>query len=189
MKKIIDFVKENIGIIGKLLVNHIAISIFSIVVLVAAKGINNVLFHIAGVFAIIFYLFLLYLPLWEVGAKDKIKAEAGRIEKNKLFGFYVSAAYNAIFILFALIIFILSFFTGKSEIADGIYGVLKILMHYGCGMYLSVTSTVQNASAGINFDAIYLIIMIPSLVCCLLSYLSGLSGMKCLIPEKKKKKK
>ena len=183
MKKIIDFIKENSGIVGKLLINHIAMSIFGIIVLVTASGIAKWLFYTAAVVSILMYMFLIYMVMWEAGSKDKVRVDGGRIKANKLYGLYVSLIYNSLFILIAIVIFILSFFTTQGSITavNNVYGMLKIISHYLMGMYLGVTSRLP-------YDFIYLIIIVPSILCSTLSYLSGLSGMKCLFPDKKKKK-
>ena len=183
MNKIKEFFKEYGSIISKILINHIAMMIFGIIVLIAAKGINDVLFHIAGVVAILMYMFLLYMIMWELGSKDSVRVETQRMKRDNLLGLKISLVANAIFIVMAVVLLILSFFITEGESGiNNVCGVIKIILHYFFGMYLSITYLAP------SFYAIYLIVIIPAIVCCTLSYIAGVSGKKCLFPDKKKDK-
>ena len=56
----------------RLFVNQIAISIFGLVLAIACGKVeNSTLKIVTSVGAIVFYLFLTYAAMWEVGSKDK----------------------------------------------------------------------------------------------------------------------
>ena len=116
MTKLKDFILNNLNMVSKIWANHFGMMIFGLVVLLTTKLMNNnLLFHCSGVLAMLMYMFLLYMVMWQRGAEDKIKVDAGRIEKNKLYGLYVSLITYSLFIIIAIVIFVLSFF-----ITDGV---------------------------------------------------------------------
>ena len=62
--------------IVKMFVNQFAISIFgSVLAMATASAGNDLLTLIVSCFAIVFYLFLIYTMVWEIGAKDKISVD------------------------------------------------------------------------------------------------------------------
>ena len=66
MNKIKEFFNEYGKIVSKILINHIAMSIFGLMVCLCTKTMNNVLFWIAGVFATLLYMFLLYMVMHHI---------------------------------------------------------------------------------------------------------------------------
>lgn len=181
MNKIKDFFREYAGIIGKIIVNHIAMAIFGIIVLVAT-GKSKLLFHAAGVLSIGMYMFLLYMIMWELGAKHSVKTYAEGEKKDKLLGLKISLVASSAFILISALEFILYFFTtaDMESAVNNVWGVLRIIMQYVYGMYLSVSSLM------LSFPASHILLALPAIICCTLSYLAGLSGMRCIFPDRKK---
>ncbi len=184
MNKIKEFFSEYGKIVSKILINHIAMTVFGIIVLISTSK-SRVLFHASGALAILMYMFLLYMIMWELGAQNKVRVEAGRIKKDRWLGLKISLVANSLFILVSLVEMILWFFVTPDAVTgvNNACGVLKIIMNYVYGMYLSISSLAP------NFGAMHLLLAIPAILCCTLSYLAGLSGMKCIFPDKKENKK
>ena len=63
MNKIKDFFARYGGTIGRILVNHIAMSIFGLLVGIAAYGIHPLLYWGACVLGVGMYMFLLYMVM------------------------------------------------------------------------------------------------------------------------------
>ena len=184
MNKIKEFFSEYGKIVSKIIINHIAMTVFGIIVLISTSK-SRVLFHASGALAILMYMFLLYMIMWELGAQNKVRVEAGRIKKDRWLGLKISLVANSLFILVSLVEMILWFFVTPDAVTgvNNACGVLKIIMNYVYGMYLSISSLAP------NFGAMHLLLAIPAILCCTLSYLAGLSGMKCIFPDKKENKK
>ena len=183
MNKIKDFFKDYGGVIGKIFINHIAMSIFGLMVCPAALAINKVLYWCACVLGVGMYMFLLYMIMWELGSKEQVDIEYDKTRDDKLRGLKISLVKNSIFIIIAIAVFVLSFCT--TEVASGInsvYSVLKSIMQlFVLSIYFPFLTTFN------TFDPILLILIIPEIVCCAVSYWAGVTGKKCLFPDKKKK--
>ena len=177
----LTFIKENYRTSLKLFINQMGMTVFGLIVLIAAKLLNNVVFHCAGVLAILMYMYLLYTAMWEKGSEDKIRIDAGRIKENKLYGLYVSLIANFLNILFGIIIVITSFFAENVAFCGDIYGAIKIIDTYINGMYMSLTYSVKT-------PFIYLIIVLPALLVSTVSYISGINGQRYIFPQSKKRK-
>ncbi len=183
MNKIKEFFVDYGGIIGKILVNHIAMSIFGLIVGIATLGINKVLFWCAGVLAVGMYAFLLYMVMWELGAKEQVSVEFGKAGLDKLKGLKIALVTNSLFILISILVFVLSFCTTpEASVINSVYATLDSIMRlFIHSIYLPITSV----SGG--FSLIFLILVIPELVVCAVSYWAGVTGKRCLFPDKKKK--
>ena len=73
------FWKTNSDTVIKMLVHQFGLTVFGFLLNSAASVSGNDALVIGlGVFSAVFYLFLLYVVAWEVGAKDKIRIDAGR---------------------------------------------------------------------------------------------------------------
>ena len=108
------FFKQNSYDIVKLFINQIGITIFSLFIYTAFgaiwfKDANNrsteELLMLIGVsvFAMMFYFFLIYTATWDYGAKDKIRIDGGRMERDGLKGFKMGLFANVPMFVFAFI--------------------------------------------------------------------------------------
>ena len=87
----------------KMFVNQFAISIFGIVLAMATLAANNtVLTWIVSIFSIVFYLFLIYTMTWEIGAKDRISVDVGKMVYKPFIGFWMALVANIPNLLIAL---------------------------------------------------------------------------------------
>jgi hypothetical protein len=175
------FFKDNLSIIIKLLVNQLGITIFSYFLYTAASAfanaetkagewsIVNTIHVFVSIFSFLFYFVLVYYAMWEIGAKDKIRIDGGRLEpmplKGLLLGVYAyipSVAVVLIGILFSGCFLIENSVNGVSNVADvvdnvmasrgSVFGVLTfaftVLIRIVFGMYLGV---VQGISTLLSF--------------------------------------
>ena len=109
-----EFLQRYKGEIGKLLVTHVALAVFSIMCAAPLLVMNteenassvNSIAVIASVFVFAFYYYLIRTQLWQLGAKNKISAEGGRMTLCPLAGLYMGLiASIPSFILNAVYIF------------------------------------------------------------------------------------
>ncbi len=182
MKK---YIKENLDSISKLFINHVGMTIFSLVVLITSKLINDVVFYVMGVLAILMYFSLLYTAMWEKGAKDKLKIDGGRARCNIYNGLFFYLIANVLVIFTALVSFILSFFvTEELSTANDVYAVFRIITHYYNGMYMPITRL--SGVGPVAHSCIYMLTVLPGAIVSFVSYILGVKGFKCLFPESKR---
>ena len=146
--------KENSYGVVKLYVNQLGIMIFSMLLYTAVGAFENEKLSLAlsifvSVFSICFYLVLIYYAVWEIGAKDKIRIDGGRMEPSKYKGLIMSLFANVpnfIFGILTTIFLAIYLFTGS----DGIYALFLIfntIMRFHASMYLGVITAIVPSSA------------------------------------------
>ncbi len=90
------------GCVGKLLVNHTAIALFSIMISVFTL-VNRFTRFFCGLFTILFYLFLIYQMMWTVGGTDRIRVDGGREAYRPWKGLLIGVLYNIPGLVLALL--------------------------------------------------------------------------------------
>ena len=133
--------------------------------------------YVAGGFGALVYLGLIYVCMWEKGAKDKIKIDGGRLERNNFKGLLIWLVSNSVFIFILLNIAILSLIPA----AENVHGILTIIGLYTNAMYYAFLWLFSY----IDVTALYLVVLIPGALVASLSYYSGVKGDKCIFPEPK----
>ena len=180
-----NYIKENKSLISKLIVNHIAMSIFGLIMAIVTRflanrnGGNKTLYYIVGVLAILLYAIVLYVNLWEKGASDKLKVDGNRMKLSMWNGLLISLFANiptAIFGIFATI---------NCYVESNITGYLAALSPLYNGMYTIFTDT-KGLGLGEHFPPVFIFLCVPALIISTISYILGVKGFKCLFPEPKK---
>lgn len=190
------FLKENSYSITKMIINQIGMTVFGTVLAFATNS-NATLFLLASLFSIVFYLSLLYSMTWEIGAKDKIRVESGRMPNKPLLGMYISLSANIPNIIIVLLMFIGFIFGSKAvgiemEWAGSLYLVMNTLIRLLLGMYtgtinyflpkytvLSEDQTFQGVVLGsVQNPTFFLLAILPSVIVCAVSYYFGLKGFR-----------
>ena len=104
----LKFLKENSYCIFKMFLIQIGMTVFGLLLAMATVSSKSLLLA-GGIFAILFYLYLLYSMVWEAGAKDKIRIEHRNAEPQPWKGFAMSIAANIPNFLLAVLI-VISFY-------------------------------------------------------------------------------
>ena len=192
-------VKNNKSLIMRLVVTHMAMSIFGLLMgilgayvyekttvteeingkLEVIKEGSNAITYIVGAVVIITYIMILYVNFWELGAADKIKIDGGREELNPWKGLLVSLAANSPTIVFGI------FATLNAYIPNGFFGSMEMAQIYYNSMYSCLISG-YGLDLAVKFPPVYMLLAVPALVTSLGSYILGVKGFKCLFPEPKK---
>ena len=81
-------------------VDQIAMTVFGTIVTIATSGNDDLLLG-ASLFSIGFFLVVLYTVGWDIGARDKIKIDGGRMREMPAKGFLIALGANSINILLA----------------------------------------------------------------------------------------
>lgn len=141
--------KENSYDIVRLYVNQLGIMIFSMLLYTAVgsfenESLSNSLSIFVSVFSTCFYLVLVYYAVWELGAKDKIRIDGGRMEPCKNKGLVMSLFANVpnfVLGLFSVVLMALFLVTGN----DGVYAgflIFNTIMRFHASMFLGAITAI-----------------------------------------------
>ena len=175
----------------KMFLYQFAISLFGITLAMATISTkNNTLTIIVSICAVIFYLFLLYVMVWDIGARDKISVDVGKKEYKPMTGIVLGVLANVPNLIVALL-FALEAILAALEAGFGAYiGAFTILYRTIFeGMYVGLIVGLDIA----KFWWIYFLLPIPSVLTAGLAYLFGHKNLHLtsvvLYQDPKQKKK
>ena len=156
--------------IVKMFVNQFAISLFgSTLAMATISADNNVLTALVSVGAVIFYMFLLYIMTWDIGAKDRVAVDIGKKEYKPFTGFIMSIIANIPTFILALI-FTLASLTSSDTLA-AIVDITRIVIE---GMYVGLMAVIKIGDAPLHdIWWSYIAISLPAILICGLAYFLG----------------
>lgn len=186
-------IKENSYDIAKLIINQVGISIFALVLYTSLGFVGENSEELAyglrvvfSAFSIVFYWALIYTMMWENGAKDKIRIDAGKIEDVKGKGALLSLVANfpnialsslaAITCLVYILTGVEGFFTA--------FGLVNLLMRLFGAMYIGVASficdpiTTDTSVLYLLQSLCYLLLPMLSIVVCHVGFSFGKKNFK-----------
>ena len=175
-----SFLKEHSYNAMIVFVNQFAIAIFGLVLCLAtAMAENTTLQLITSIGAIVFYLFLVYFKLWEIGSKDSVSVEYGKKDKRSLTGLYIGLVANVPNFLLALLFTLGTPFMSDYGWAGSLCAVTKVIMLILEGMYTGILSYFQIGGMPLNsYWWAYFLITVPALLTTMIAYLMGLHNIK-----------
>lgn len=172
----------------KMFVNQFAIAIFgaSLAFATTRAHVGSTSFDtftlIVSIFAILFYMFLLYTLTWEIGAKDRISVDTGRKPYRPHLGLLLAVMANIPNLILAVIYFVFSIV----GFGDGMFlvGLVASLLQ---GMFFGVMISIKiPLGAGGTYVALntiwptFFIIVIPALLICWVGYYLGHKNFRIL---------
>ncbi len=167
--------------IVKMFINQFAIAMFGLTLAIAtSKSGNAKLELICSIFAVLFYMFLIYTMTWEVGATDKVRVDAGRAKASPLRGLYMSLFANLPNILLAVLICGSFPFAATQEWAGNTCAISKFIALLLEGMYTGLLSIEVGGTQLNMFPWMYVVIILPALLTAMLSYLAGLHNFRIM---------
>ncbi|MGN1095792.1 MAG: hypothetical protein ACI4QR_05345 [Eubacteriales bacterium] len=180
--KIKNFFKENGYISVKILVVHIALSIFGLMVYLPfdTTGKNQThtfLALICSIFSIVFYFFMVYNQIWEKGAKDSLRTVNGKKAAYPMKGFLIGlVAAIPDFIICAGYVS-LWFFRSYENVVN-IYNIFALITSLWEGMFMGVKAVVFP-------DSPYMFIAVPFITSFFagISYIFGTKNIRLLPAE------
>ncbi len=136
------FFKEHSFDMVKLFLNQIAMTVFATMLTLAAVK-NPTLSLAVSIFSVLFYLFINYSAVWEIGAKDKIRIDAGRIAPMPTKGMYIALGAALPNILLTILI-------GVGLLFDTVGGqklslACNVIMRLTNGTYLGILDSIEAA--------------------------------------------
>lgn len=138
------YLKNNSYEIVKLYINQFGVTIFSLflytaVGMVEDPGIFFGLKVAVSIISTIFYMFLTYNVLWEIGARDKIRIDSGRYEPTPFKGTVLSLFANVPnFILAILCVLFASLMICGVDWAQSAFSIFFIIIRFHTAMYMGM---------------------------------------------------
>lgn len=166
--------------IVKMFVHQFALGLFGAVLAMATTK-NLVLSIVVGVFSIAFYLFLIYTVAWDIGAKDKISIDCGKLKPRPYLGILLSLAANIPNFIIAILYSIFRLVFAEN---DNAAAIIRTVAFYIEGMYQGImskiiigTHVVDGAEVGIRMFEhwwSYFVIIIPAVAVTGIAYWLGM---------------
>ncbi len=170
--KICKFTKDNSGTVGKIIIHQIGLTIFGFLLYSAFGDAGTAASVGVGAFSALFYLVLLYVLSWDIGAKDKIRIDGGRMKLNpfKGAGTALLASIPNLFLgILALLGYLLASPSVFGQVCANIYAIAHILGTFLNCMYMGIADPI-----GLTAKPFYiLIVSVPAILVCGLGYFLG----------------
>ena len=179
--------------IVKMFVNQFAIALFGFFLAMATMGINpesesfDWLTFIVGIFAAVFYLFLIYTLAWDIGAKDKISIDVRKKPYRPHLGLLISLVANIPNLALAFLN-IFSTLGNESEgsnslFKDGIRVIIRLAPEFFNGMYYGIIDSLRIIIKGelIPLNRLwptFFLTIIPAMLTSWLAYFLGLKNFR-----------
>lgn len=182
-----NFLKENSYLIFKMIVNQIGMTMFGLV-LSMPTSVNDNLFLLSSVFAVVFYLFLLYTMTWDIGYEEKTRIDAKRMRLRPLKGFFMSLTANLINLILGVLIAVGYYTATAYQMSEAgiLFPTAPLASVNLFGTARTIATILEGMYAGIinrfflSAPYIYLLIPIPAMITCTIAYLAGVKGKRLL---------
>lgn len=144
--------KNNSYAIVKMLIYQFGVAILGMILTVATldkKGLGLMV----SIYTLVFYLILLYMMTWEIGAKERIRADAGIVRYDPFNGLKLSLCANIpnfLIFLFMLIGYLFGVVFAEAAWAQGMVSITHGIGIIWESMYTGIINTL------ISTDASYL---------------------------------
>ncbi|MBO5327363.1 MAG: hypothetical protein J6A84_04510 [Clostridia bacterium] len=183
-----DFFKRYSYTAFKLFLNQFAIALFGVGLAFACAGAgNDTLLLVTSIGAVVFYLFLQYTVMWEIGAKDGISAAAKGTGRGLWRGFAIGGLANSLNLLCALFVLPRAFAAAGTALYR-IGGAFEFIARMLQGMYMGIMTRPFHGAQLHDFAWMYFAIIVPAVLVCGLAYIIGsynLHATNILIPKNK----
>jgi hypothetical protein len=179
-----EFLKKYSYSAVKLFVSQMAISLFGLVLAIACAKLGKSMQIVTSVGAVVFYLFLIYTSMWEIGSKDKFGIDYGKFEANSLTGLYIGLIANLLNILLAVLV-TLGLTLGNGGLLSKLGALCGTIAIFIEGMYSGILSVHIGGAPLNSFWISYFIITIPAIATSAFAYYAGIKGIhftKLMIP-------
>ena len=183
------FVKKYSYDIVRLMLNQFALAVFGVVLITAARmrvnGNFDWLTLVVSIFSALFYLYILYATLLEMGGKHKVKIDSGSLAEDKHLGLKLmlfAQIPNFAVLLLMLIGWLFGHALTENSFFVGMYGVAQLVIYFLQSMYDGIIGAIMpNATGTLQFFFVwlaYLVSILPAVLVAWGSYILGLKDKK-----------
>ena len=156
----------------KMFLNQFAIAIFGFTLVLATQKAGNVLLrNLTSVFAIAFYLFLIYTMTWEIGYKDRISVELGKRKAQPWTGVLIALCANVPNFLLAL-------WMMMTQICGWVQTPATLASGFLNGMYMGLLANKIGEVTLSSHWFIFILTPLPAIVAAGLAYAMGLKDLR-----------
>ena len=174
----LDFIKKYSYQVVRNVIMQVAMVIFALMISFPFADDGKELYlMLSSVFALVFYMCLIYTTQWDLGFSDSVKIEAGRFEFDKLLGLKISLLANIINIILGIIILISSFIPAAETLNTNSSAVATFIQAYYAGIKTYVFKVLLNTYEP---AFIYILMVIPTLIAATLGYVMGAKRKRVL---------
>lgn len=185
----LEFLKNRSYEIVKMFINQVAIGIFGLSISLATATIDDdagtSLNIVSSVFAILFYLFIIYNMVRALGYQDSGRIKRGEGGASKYTGLHLGLAASVPNFLFAVFIMLAHLFSGV-KVLSGLGGVSAFINLITEGMYIGLLSVNVGGAPLNSYWPVYFVILIPMILTSTLAYLAGVYDIKVFNSKKSK---
>ena len=133
---------------------------------------------IVSIFAVIFYLFLIYTLAWEIGAKDKISVDIGKKPYRPHFGLLLSLVANIPNLILAALYLIATL--AKSSNMTFVFRLIATLIQ---GMYFGIITSISLPIGGayVQLNSLwptFFLMVVPAMLTSWLAYFLGMKNFR-----------
>ncbi len=150
------FIKANSKIITKMVVLQIGMMFLGFLLYIASSAANEEDAPVStttlalSIFSAVFYMFLLYVHVWEKGTEDKIRIDGGRMKYDPLKGLKAALVANSLNILLGVLSAIGYIAIDRSVVNEAgkfispgwacdLYGIAHIIGQFLLSMYTGIS--------------------------------------------------
>ena len=174
------FFKKRSYDIVKMFINQLAISIFGMALALATGTNQETLRNVTSIFSIAFYLFLIYVMVWDLGAKDSHKIEKGEAGQTRATGLFLALAASLINVLLAVFIMLGSLVPALGNLG----AIAKVIALLTEGMYAGLLAITVDGVALNTVWYMYFLLPIPLIITSSLAYIFGSKNLKFFSKKK-----
>ncbi len=171
--------KTNSYSVTKMILNQFGIAVMSLLLITVTVE-HNELMLIASFYSAIFYVVLLYMMTWELGAKDRIRADARLSGFDSWHGVKLSLVANIpnfLIALFMLIGFLFGNCITEEAWAQGMYGITHTIAVLWESMYTGFINTFLDPETVSSLSPLYFLAYcltpLPAILASGFGYLMG----------------
>ena len=193
------YFREHSHLISRLFINQIGMTIFGMILTMAvmrAAGDNSTIVTLVSVFSILFYLCLIYNVMWEEGARNIIRLNAGRMQKISAFPLkaaLMASVPNLVLAALFAISYLLAYPIGV-EFFKGVQDALHMMLGLLQAMYLGLFNVVlssfpDEAAKDLMATVLYIFSSLPMILVSIGAYTLGTRNIYLLGKREPKNKK
>ena len=184
-----QFIKKNSYDIIRLFLNQLALAFFGLILFFATgmanEGEVGTITLVTSIFSVLFYLYILYATLNEMGMKDAIKIEAGSITRDNAHGLKLilfAQLPNFVLIVLMALGWCLSYLFGAPSVGLNLYTISMVILHFLEAMYQGIIQFFFPSAVDM-WDALWVLLLymastIPQILVCWLSYYLGTKNIR-----------
>ena len=174
----LNFIREHSRVITKLISYQFGSAFLALALGFAVPSENTALQLCTSIFAILFMVYLNHTVLWEHGAKNRIRVDAGRAKYDPLTGLFIGLVAGIPNIFLGVVVAITRFLALADgpfgwEWAGGVNFLFNWIARLWQGMYLGI---IQAVAPGSHY--ILLLTPLPAILFAFLSYWMGLQNFR-----------